>query len=266
LTTPDPGLHHALTQTLAAERFEGWQPSAEHIDDLTALLGGSTTFDSYLAKYTVRHVDPPDTRSRPPLFARRRPYLWPGTAVLRNNFALRTDPSLRELEFVATAGRLTQFHGRIAAGVVTREDLDLHALHRHVFADVYPWAGHLRITELRRGERAFAAVDDLDERLAELDAMTTAVLADPPDSAGLGYWLSRLYADYNHTHPFRDGNGRTGSAYLHLVAHLCGRRLRLDRVTRDEWVGASRDSMPMRRTGRPNHRPFLPVFARALGP
>lgn len=259
-----PALPHALAQTIAAERFEGWQPTGEHVDDLCALHAGGTNFGDYLAKYLVRHVDPSGTRTRPPLFARRRPYLLPGTTVLRNNFAVRTDAPLRDLEFVATAGRLAQFHARIAAHTVSPDDLDVHALHQHVFADVYPWAGQLRITELRRGSSSFAAVDDLGERLAELAALTDVLLADPPDTAGLGYWMSRLYADYNHTHPFREGNGRTGTLYLHLVAHLCGRRLFLDRVTRDEWIGAARDSMPMRRNGRPNHRPFLALFARAL--
>ncbi|WP_068277505.1 Fic/DOC family protein [Aldersonia kunmingensis] len=259
-----PALPHALTQTIAAERFEGWQPTDEHVDDLCALLAGSTNYGDYLAKYLVRHVDPPGTRTRPALFARRRPYLWPGTTVLRNNFAVRTGAPLRDLEFVATAGRLAQFHARIAAGSVSADDLDLHALHQHVFADVYPWAGHLRITELRRGSSNFAAVDDLDERLAELDALTATFLAEPPDIAGIGYWLSRLYADYNHAHPFREGNGRTGNLYLHLVAHLGGHRLFLDRVTREEWIAAARDSMPLRRNGRPNHRPFLALFARAL--
>jgi cell filamentation protein len=259
-----PALPHALTQTIAAERFEGWQPTDEHVDDLCALLSGATSYGDYLAKYLVRHVDPPGTRTRPPVFARRRPYLWPGTAVLRNNFSRRTAAPLRELEFVATAGRLAQFHARLAAGAVGADDLDLHALHQHVFADVYPWAGQLRITELRRGSSSFAGVDELDERLAELDALTAFLLAELPDTAGLSYWLSRLYADYNHTHPFREGNGRTGTLYLHLVAHLCRQRLFLDRVTRDEWITAAQDSMPLRRHGRPNHRPFLALFARAL--
>ncbi|MCX5041847.1 Fic family protein [Aldersonia sp. NBC_00410] len=264
MITPGPALDHALTQTLATERFEGWQPTPEHVADLTALLTGATPFGDYLAKYRARYVDPPGTRVRPPLFARRRPYYWPGTTVLRNNFALHTPPPLRDLEFVATAGRLAQFHARIAAGLLSTADLDLHALHQHVFADVYPWAGHLRITEIRRGESIFARVDDLDQRLADLDELSTHVYSVRPDTAQLGYWLSRLYADYNHTHPFREGNGRTGTLYLHVVAQLCGHRLRLDMITRTEWIAASQDSMPLRRIGRPNHRPFLALFARAL--
>ena len=38
--------------------------------------------------------------------------------------------------------------------------------------------------------------------------------------------LARLYADYNYVHPFREGNGRTGTLMLHIVATLRGRTTR----------------------------------------
>ncbi|HYJ55231.1 MAG TPA: Fic family protein [Mycobacterium sp.] len=68
----------------------------------------------------------------------------------------------------------------------------------------------------------------------------------------------RLYAEYNQIHPFREGNGRTGTLLLHTVAALCGRSLDLTGVTRDEWYSASRDSRPFRRgsaAGGINPRP-----------
>jgi fido (protein-threonine AMPylation protein) len=52
------------------------------------------------------------------------------------------------------------------------------------------------------------------------------------DQSGLAYRLARLYADYNHIHPFREGNGRAGTVLLHTVAALCGRRLNLSAVSR----------------------------------
>jgi cell filamentation protein len=52
---------------------------------------------------------------------------------------------------------------------------------------------------------------------------------------------------------------------LHTIAALGGARLDLGTVSRDEWSAAARDSMPFRRDGRAHHRPFLPLFVRALG-
>ena len=96
-------------------------------------------------------------------------------------------------------------------------------------------------------------------------ARELAVSGAGMEAAALAYGLARLYADYNHLHPFREGNGRTGTLMLHTVAALGGARLDLGAVSRDEWYAAARDSMPFRRDGRANHRPFLPLFVRALG-
>src|SRR5690606_5178584 len=101
---------------------------------------------------------------------RKRPYLIPGTTILRNNFGTDSAQVLAELEFVATAGRIAQWHERLSAGHAGIDDLDVCALHLHVFADVYSWAGRLRVTELRRGDTVFARQADLADAVTELNA------------------------------------------------------------------------------------------------
>ncbi|OLP04007.1 hypothetical protein BVU76_02915 [Mycolicibacterium porcinum] len=85
------------------------------------------------------------------------------------------------------------------------------------------------------------------------------------DDGALSYRLARIYADYNQIHPFREGNGRTGTLLLHLLAGRAGRRLHLDDMPRSEWIAASRDSMPFRRDGRADPRPFVAVLRGRLG-
>lgn len=148
-------LRHAIGQAVAAERLEGWQPTTGHVADLVALAGAQMSFGDYLSRY-LKDIH----RSRAPrprrMFQRRRPYLIPGTAVLRNNFGVCEAEQLRELEFIATAARLVQWHITLIEGDVTTADLDAARLHQHVFADVYAWAGSFRTVELRRGDSAFA--------------------------------------------------------------------------------------------------------------
>ncbi|WP_059021083.1 Fic family protein [Mycobacterium sp. M26] len=259
-----PQLRHGLQQAVAAQRLEGWRPGEHHLATLTELMAGERTFADYLAEHRVRH--PPPQPARRQLLRRRRPYLIPGTTMLRNNFGTDSAEVLADLEFVATAGRTAQWHQHLAAGAAGTEDLDVCALHQQVFADVYAWAGRLRVTELRRGETVFAWQADLADAVAELDARARDVPADldPADTARLAYECARWYADYNQVHPFREGNGRTGTLLLHTLAALCGHRLDLSTVGRNQWYAASRDSMPFRRGGTANHRPFLPVFLHAL--
>jgi cell filamentation protein len=259
---------HAIEQTVAAERLEGWAPTDEHRADLIRLANDEIVFSDYLTEYRQRHP-PPDEPSRElgRIFRRARPYLIPGTTLLRNNFGAQSAAMLADLEYIATAGRILQWHRLLVDGPVGSEHLDVRRIHQHVFADVYAWAGELRTVELRRGDDAFAWHSGLAEATAKVEEQAHTVAAAEPDLAALGYELSRLYANYNHVHPFREGNGRTGTLLLHTVAALCGCRLDLSVISRVEWYAASRDSMPFRRSasvGQANHRPFLSLMARAL--
>jgi cell filamentation protein len=260
-----PPIRHGIEQTVAAERLEGWQPTAQHIADLVSLARGELLFGEYLANYLVsEHI----SAKRPPrhIFRRNRPYFIPGTTVLRNSFGADSHEVLSRLEFVATAGRIVQWHGRIARGDVNNDDVDFTKVHQHVFADVYAWAGAFRVTELRRGEALFAWQSEIRPSMQRIGSAADELvdICTDLEPARLAYEFARIYADYNRVHPFRDGNGRTGTLVLHTIAALCGRRLDLSGITREEWLDASRDSLPARRSGDSSHRPLLPLFVRAV--
>jgi cell filamentation protein len=255
---------HAVEQAIAAERLEGWRPTDEHTADLARLAQRQLGFGEYLAAYRGRYpaaVEPPVDSRR--IFRRTKPYLIPGTDLLRNNFGAADAAMLADLEFIATAGRLVEWHLWLIDGAAA-DALDLRRIHQHVFADVYTWAGQYRVTELRRGDTTFASQSGVAGGARRVEAAALALAGADLDTAGLAYELSRLYADYNQIHPFREGNGRAGTLLLHTVAALCGHRLDLSGVRRHDWYAASRDSAPFRRDGQANHRPFLPLLLPAL--
>lgn len=259
-----PLLRHCVDQTVAAEALEGWRPSADRIAALAALVSGGVSFDDYLAAYRLRYPTiPADREARPT--RRRDPYLIPGTTLLRNNFGADNHETLADLEFVASAGRMAGWHRRLADGAVGAHDLDVRTIHRHLFADVYAWAGSYRVTELRLGDEVFARRASVQRMMARIEATARAVAADETDDDALARQLARLYAEYNYVHPFREGNGRTGTVVLHIVATLRGRRLDLGSISRRQWYAASRESMPKRRRGAVDPRPFVPLLACALG-
>jgi len=258
---PEP-LRRCVDQAIAAEALEGWRPTAEQVEALSALANDDVTFSEYLADYLTRH---PPRSSRPSvrqMLRRRNPYLIPGTMVLRNNFGADTRATLADLEFVATAGRIAGWHRRIADGQVSADDIDFRAVHRSLFADTYEWAGDYRVVELRLGDEKFAPQSSLTSMMDGVVASARAVLTDDGDA--LADQLARLYADYNSVHPFREGNGRTGTTVLHIVAALRGSSLDLCTLSRGEWYAASRASMHARHDARADHRPFVPLFVRAL--
>ncbi len=263
MPAPDPS-RRCVDQTIAAEALEGWRPTGDQVDALEALVNGEVTFGGYLAAYRARYPTRPEPK--PVRRARRDPpYLIPGTSLLENNFGAADHAMLAELEFVASAGRMVGWHRRLADGDIGADALDVRALHRQLFCDVYEWAGSYRVCELRLGEEAFARRSTVQRRMARVEASARAVAKDAGDSEDtMADRLAALYAEYNYVHPFREGNGRTGTLMLHTVATLRGRRLDFSAISRAEWYAASRESMPPRRNGTTNHRPFVPLLARVL--
>jgi cell filamentation protein len=149
---------------------------------------------------------------------------------------------------------------------LTVAELDLRAIHRELFGDVFSWAGEYRTVDLRRGDSAFVWQSDVVEAMSEIHS-AAAILADigaQYDDPRLAWELSRIYCRYNQIHPFREGNGRTGMVLLHALAARCGRELDLSELTRSDWYAAAKDSMPLHRDGRPSHRPFLPLLNKAM--
>jgi cell filamentation protein len=261
-------LRHCVDQTIAAEALEGWRPTAEQVDALVSLVRGDVAFDDYLAAYRSRYPLRAPTAPAPRRWGRREvPYLIPGTVLLRNNFGADTRETLADLEFVATAGRIAGWQRRLADGDVAVEDLDFRAIHRRLFLDVYAWAGKYRITDLRLGDDAFARKSSVPWRMNRVEASAKALSerGSDNDDDELARQLACLYAEYNFVHPFREGNGRTGTLLLHMVTTLRGGRLDLSVISREEWYAASHDSMPVGRRGRTGPAPFVPLFVRALG-
>ncbi len=75
-------------------------------------------------------------------------YLDPETGVLKNQLGIRDSKELEELEADYATARAYELAKNPLVG---RFDLDhLKAIHRHLFGDVYAWAGELRDIDLTR--------------------------------------------------------------------------------------------------------------------
>ena len=77
-------------------------------------------------------------------------YSIPGTNVLRNKSTSPTQPygitdalTLEQLEHVTTAARLIELRDNPIPGPLNYDHMK--AIHRHIFQDVYEWAGQERV-------------------------------------------------------------------------------------------------------------------------
>ena len=80
------------------------------------------------------------------------PHVYPGTSVLRNRFGIRDASALTTLETVATRRRLGELSQHAVKAPNNLEGLK--AVHRHIFQDVYHFAGRPRRVELFKPEPA----------------------------------------------------------------------------------------------------------------
>jgi cell filamentation protein len=78
------------------------------------------------------------------------PYVYPGTNIIRNRLLI-TDPQI--LDRMERRLVIQRTRSGVPGG---KFDLaHLRAIHRHLFQDVYDWAGEIRTVEISKGGSQF---------------------------------------------------------------------------------------------------------------
>lgn len=83
----------------------------------------------------------------------------------------------------------------------------LQEIHRHLFADLYPFAGKIRTVNLAKGNFRFAPLLYLEAALDSIDRMPQSTFDQ----------IVEKYVEMNVAHPFREGNGRSTRIWLDLM-------------------------------------------------
>jgi cell filamentation protein len=166
------------------------------------------------------------------------PYCYPGTTVLRNRLGLRTLAELEKLEAFSTAqrareplpiGRLTNAHYR--------------AIHRHLFQDVYDWAGRIRSVRLAKNDSMFCYPENIDREMRRVfEALEGENQLRDLDAEVFAKKAAHFLAELNAIHPFREGNGRTQGIFLGMLADQAGHPLDFERLDPPAMLQAMVDS------------------------
>jgi cell filamentation protein len=161
-------------------------------------------------------------------------YCYSGTHTLKNIPGLRDPAALLRFEAMATAKRAEE---PLPSG---RLDVrHYRAIHRHLFQDVYRWAGRFRTVRIAKGNSMFCYPENIPTQVQALFADLKARhflagLAPQAFAAGAASFISTL----NAIHPFRDGNGRAQLTFLALIAQRAGHRLALEQLEPNDFLAA----------------------------
>lgn len=121
----------------------------------------------------------------------------------------------------------------------------LAAIHRHLFQDVYEWAGKIRtVPSSKRAELGgvtrFAEPDAIvaDWQALELQTQSFA------EARQLSFEekceaLTLIFIEANRIHPFPEGNGRSLQVLMQELAAVQGVKLDYSKVSAREWNAAS---------------------------
>lgn len=162
------------------------------------------------------------------------PYVYKGTSVLKNKLKTRDAETLSAFEVEMTtlraeeplpAGRFGTAHYR--------------AVHRHLFQDVYRWAGRYRTTRIGKDGNWFCYPEYIAREMER-------IFGELRQNA---FFASRRYDDFatgaaaflgelNAIHPFREGNGRAQLSFFFLLANKAGHQVDLGRVRTQPFLAA----------------------------
>lgn len=160
------------------------------------------------------------------------PYCYPGSTILRNRLGLRDQTALDAFEADAVTLRAEQ---PLPSGRFT--PAHYRAVHRHLFQDVYPWAGRFRTIRIAKGGSMFCYPEHIAGQLARLLGTLRSEgllqgLSRDPFAARSAHFLAEL----NAIHAFREGNGRAQLVFFAALAENADRRIDFARMDPERFL------------------------------
>ena len=153
-------------------------------------------------------------------------YTDPETGVLRNKLNIKDPGALMFAEAAATAKRTNELRNK---PIKIKDSRALFAIHRHLFQDIYTWAGERRKVEISKGGKQFFPRSYFDNALGYTDSLLAEYRRiNETDRSSLAEKLAEILDTVNYMHPFREGNGRTQREFIRLLAMEKGWMLNLN--------------------------------------
>ncbi|OZV13478.1 cell filamentation protein Fic [Tissierella sp. P1] len=164
-------------------------------------------------------------------------YCYPNSFVLRNKLNITNREELDVVERKITSLRMAEISKKPVRGNFDLKHLQ--DIHRHIFKDIYEWAGELRTVNISKGNTFYNQMyisDGFKDIFSKLRKEKFLIGTVQEDIAGkLAYYLSEI----NVIHPFREGNGRTQRIMIEYLAQVAGYDVDFYNISQTEMVEAS---------------------------
>jgi cell filamentation protein len=153
-------------------------------------------------------------------------YTDPKTGILRNLADITDQEALLFVESGAVTKRMQELYEN---PIKIKGIESLFAIHRHLFQDIYFWAGKKRIVEISKDGKQFFTTTHFENAYRFIDTLILDYKRIPKyNRQQLAEKLAEILDNVNYLHPFREGNGRTQREFLRLLAQEKGLTLNLN--------------------------------------
>lgn len=162
------------------------------------------------------------------------PYAYPGTTVLKNILDLRDLDTLEDFEVEISTLRAEE---ALPEGAF--DAAHYCAVHRHLFQDVYAWAGQYRTVRTSKGGNLFCYPENIHAQMDELfRGLHGGQHFADRDTEDFIKEITRFLGELNAIHPFREGNGRSQLAFVGLIGATYGHPFDFERIDRTTFLPA----------------------------
>lgn len=154
--------------------------------------------------------------------------------MLKNKLNIRDRDELKQAEEEVTALKQYMLMESPIKGRFTKTQLV--NIHRFLFEDIYPFAGHIRCEQISKGDTMFFPPHLIDQELDKVfSKLHSEKMMHETDRKRQVEHLSYIMSELNIIHPFREGNGRSIRELIRCMALYYGFSL--------DWSSADREMM-----------------------
>lgn len=179
------------------------------------------------------------------------------TGILHNLAGARSKKDLDNVEAALTFSRSLELSSTVLPA--TRDLAEVREIHKHLFQDVYGWAGQIRTIDIRKnsdGAGFFLPVGFIEHAAGfTFEQLTADALLRGMTRDQFIPRLAYHYDQLNYIHPFREGNGRVQRVFWDRVAKDAGWSLDWTQVTGAVNDAASRAAAEIQDLG-----PLMQMF------
>ena len=165
-------------------------------------------------------------------------YCYKDTNILVNKLNIKNGEKLNKKDSDISAVKIFELRQNKIKGNFDVKHFT--SIHKHIFEDLYSFAGLFRTENIAKGNFSFAEWNYIESELNRiLNELKNEKYLKDLNKENLAKRLAYYMAELNVLHPFREGNGRTIREFIRQLAYNNGYILDLRKIDSKDLLNAT---------------------------